>query len=188
MTGSIAFDQRRYRQVLGHFCTGVTVITAAGADGPIGFACQSFSALSMDPPLVLFCPGRTSRSWPVIEQSGAFCVNLLAEQQREVSARFGAPVSDRFAGMRGYTAPSGSPIVDGALTWIDCTIHDVYTGGDHYIVLGHVEHLGPESDEKPLLFNRGGYAGIDGDGSGAEAGVDLELDAFLSWPRSGDWL
>lgn len=186
-TEQVPFDQARYRQVLGHFCTGVTVITAAGENGPIGFACQSFAALSIEPPLVLFCPGKHSRSWPVIEQTGAFCVNLLAEDQRDVSVRFGAPVSDRFIGMRGYTAPSGSPIIDDALTWIDCHVHDVYPGGDHHIVLGHVDHLGPASDAKPLLFNRGRYTGL-ADAEPGQGSVDLELDAFLSWPRPEDWV
>ncbi|WP_020495447.1 3-hydroxy-9,10-secoandrosta-1,3,5(10)-triene-9,17-dione monooxygenase reductase subunit [Sciscionella marina] len=186
-TGQVAFDQRRYRQVLGHFCTGVTVITAVGEAGPIGFACQSFAALSIDPPLVLFCPGRTSRSWPVIEKAGTFCVNLLAEHQSEISARFGAPSKDKFSGLPLYATPQGNPIIDGALTWIDCTVHEVREGGDHLIVLGHVEHLGPASDGKPLLFNRGSYTGLTGQPA-EPAPVDLELDSFLRLPSSTDWL
>jgi 3-hydroxy-9,10-secoandrosta-1,3,5(10)-triene-9,17-dione monooxygenase reductase component len=76
----------RYRSVLGHFCTGVTVVTGMSSEGPVGFACQAFAALSLDPPLVLFCPQRTSRSWAAMASSGAFCVNVLAEDQKDVSA------------------------------------------------------------------------------------------------------
>lgn len=187
MTGQVAFDRQRYRQVLGHFCTGVTVITAVGPEGPIGFACQSFAALSLDPPLVLFCPGKTSRSWPVIESAGTFCVNLLAEHQSEVSARFGAPGKDKFSGIPLYASPSGNPIIDGALTWIDCTVHAVHDGGDHFLVLGHVAHLGPVSDGKPLLFNRGSYTGLTGRPVDP-APVAMEFDELLALPASDDWL
>ena len=84
-------DAASFRAALGHFCTGVTVITAVTADGvPAGFACQSFTALSLEPPLVLFCPSRASRTWPVIEASAHFCVNVLAHSQQEVSAVFGS--------------------------------------------------------------------------------------------------
>ena len=75
----------QFRQVLGHFCTGVTVITTSGAEGPAGFACQAFAALSLEPPLVLFCPGRTSSTWPVIERAGHFCANVLADGQQELA-------------------------------------------------------------------------------------------------------
>jgi 3-hydroxy-9,10-secoandrosta-1,3,5(10)-triene-9,17-dione monooxygenase reductase component len=87
---SAEIDPRTFRHVLGQFCTGITIITTVHEDTPIGFACQSFAALSLEPPLVLFCPTKLSRSWAAIEASGKFCVNVLHEKQKHVSARFGS--------------------------------------------------------------------------------------------------
>src|ERR1700712_3821589 len=93
-----AIDPGAFRHALGQFCTGVTVVAAISADGdPVGFACQSFAALSLDPPLVLFCPGKGSRTWPLIEAAGSFCVNVLAHEQRDVSMVFGKAGEDKFA-------------------------------------------------------------------------------------------
>ena len=92
-------DPRAFRKVLGQFCTGITIITTVHDDAPVGFACQSFAALSLDPPLVLFCPTKVSRSWQAIEASGKFCVNILAEKQKDVCARFGSREPDKFAGI-----------------------------------------------------------------------------------------
>src|SRR6185437_173499 len=125
-----------FRHVLGHFCTGVTVITTAGPQGPVGFACQAFAALSLTPPLVLFCPSRTSSTWPVIEQSGHFCVNVLTDGQQELARRFGASGGDKFAGVPWSASPGGSPVLDGALTWVECTVEAVHEAGAHYLVTG----------------------------------------------------
>ena len=124
-----------FRQVLGHFCTGVTVITASGAQGPAGFACQAFAALSLVPPLVLFCPGCTSATWPVIERAGRFCANVLADGQQELARRFGTTGTDRFAGVPWSPSPSG-PVLDGVLTWVECAVEAVHEAGDHYLVTG----------------------------------------------------
>lgn len=83
-------DSQTFRQVLGQFCTGITIITTVHDNIPVGFACQSFAALSLDPPLVLFCPTKLSRSWKAIEATGRFCVNVLTEKQKDISARFGS--------------------------------------------------------------------------------------------------
>src|ERR1700760_2641117 len=124
-----AIDPRTFRHVLGQFCTGITIITTMSEGGttptPVGFACQSFAALSLDPPLVLFCPGKTARTWPVIEATGHFCVNILAHHQAGVSAVLGRRGADKFAEIRWSPAPSGSPKLDGVLTWIDCSIESV---------------------------------------------------------------
>ncbi len=95
-------DARTFRHVLGQFCTGITVITTVHDDAPVGFACQSFAALSLEPPLVLFCPTKVSRSWKAIEATGRFCVNVLHEKQKDVSARFGSKEPDKFAGIDWY--------------------------------------------------------------------------------------
>jgi 3-hydroxy-9,10-secoandrosta-1,3,5(10)-triene-9,17-dione monooxygenase reductase component len=155
-------DQTEFRRVLGSFATGVTVITApAAADesGPAGFACQSFSSLSLDPPLVAFMVGRTSTTWPRIARAGVFCVNVLAAGQGELCRAFARSGTDKFANVTYDPAPaSGSPRLAGAAAWIDCTIHAVHTGGDHLIVVGRVETLGTsEPDEAPLLFHKGRF-------------------------------
>ena len=108
-------DPRAFRSVLGQFCTGITIITTMHDDAPVGFACQSFAALSLDPPLVLFCPTKLSRSWQAIEASGHFCVNILHEKQKEVSARFGSKEPDKFAGIDWSPSKLGPPVIDGTL-------------------------------------------------------------------------
>jgi flavin reductase (DIM6/NTAB) family NADH-FMN oxidoreductase RutF len=155
-------DQGEFRRVLGNFATGVTVVTAPAADGesgPAGFACQSFSSLSLAPPLVVFMVGRTSTTWPRIARAGVFCVNVLGADQADLCRAFAASGTDKFAGVPYDTAPAtGSPRLTGAHAWIDCTIHAVHTGGDHLIVVGRVEALGAgDGDESPLLFHKGRF-------------------------------
>jgi flavin reductase (DIM6/NTAB) family NADH-FMN oxidoreductase RutF len=156
-------DARALRTVLGHFCTGVTVISAAADDGtPVGFACQSFCSLSLDPPLVSFNVARTSSSWPRIAHAGRFCVSVLSADQGELCRTFAVSSStgaDKFADVDWTPAPgTGSPRLAGALAWIDCTIHAVHIGGDHLIVVGRVCDLSVErQDTGPLLFYRGGF-------------------------------
>ncbi|MET7478665.1 flavin reductase family protein [Streptomyces sp. NPDC005648] len=155
-------DQAEFRRVLGNFATGVTVITAPATEGsptPAGFACQSFSSLSLDPPLVAFMVGRTSTTWPRIAEAGVFCVNILGAGQGELCRAFAVSGADKFAGVAYDAAPaSGSPRLTGAAAWIDCTIHAVHTGGDHLIVVGRVNALGAsEATEGPLLFHRGRF-------------------------------
>ncbi|MEU1478175.1 flavin reductase family protein [Streptomyces sp. NPDC005760] len=150
-------DPAEFRRVLGNFATGVTVITAPGTP-PAGFACQSFSSLSLDPPLVAFMVGRTSATWPRIAQAGVFCVNVLSADQGELCRAFAVSGADKFAGVAHDPAPaSGSPRLAGTLAWIDCTIHAVHTGGDHLIVVGRVDALGAGGDDAPLLFHRGRF-------------------------------
>jgi flavin reductase (DIM6/NTAB) family NADH-FMN oxidoreductase RutF len=151
------FDSARFRQVLGHFTTGVTVVTAAAADGPVGLAVGSFASVSLDPPLVGFFPDKGSSSWPRIEGTGHFCVNVLAEAQEEVCRRFASKGDDKFAGLGWKPAGSGAPVLDGILAWIDCDIESVTDAGDHHFVLGRVRDLAVAHDGAPLLFFRGGY-------------------------------
>jgi 3-hydroxy-9,10-secoandrosta-1,3,5(10)-triene-9,17-dione monooxygenase reductase component len=152
-------DPAEFRRVLGTFATGVTVITALCADGPAGFACQSFASLSLDPPLVCFMVGRTSTTWPRIARAGVFCVNVLGAHQGELCRGFAVSGSDKFAGVAYDAAPaSGSPRLTGAAAWIDCTVHAVHTGGDHLIVVGRVDALGTAADDvAPLLFHKGRF-------------------------------
>ncbi|KOU77661.1 NADPH-flavin oxidoreductase [Streptomyces sp. MMG1533] len=160
-------DPAEFRRVLGNFATGVTVVTAPAADieaGPAGFACQSFSSLSLDPPLVAFMVGRTSTTWPRIARAGVFCVNVLSAGQGDLCRAFAVSGADKFTGVRFDAAPvTGSPRLTGALAWVDCAIHAVHTGGDHLIVVGRVEALGTgdAASDGPLLFHRGRFAGLD---------------------------
>jgi 3-hydroxy-9,10-secoandrosta-1,3,5(10)-triene-9,17-dione monooxygenase reductase component len=174
-----------FRHVLGHFCTGVTVITSAEDGHPAGFACQAFAALSLDPPLVLFCPGRSSATWPVIARAGYFCVNVLAAGQQEIARRFGVSGQDKFAGVSWTPSPAGAPVLAGALTWVECALEAVQEAGDHYVVTGRVTRLGPCAPGRPLLFYRGRYAATD---PGAAAGPPEVVDTLLAWPRHADWI
>jgi flavin reductase (DIM6/NTAB) family NADH-FMN oxidoreductase RutF len=159
-------DQTEFRRVLGNFATGVTVVTAPaadGEDGPAGFACQSFSSLSLDPPLVAFMVGRTSTTWPRIARAGVFCVNVLGAHQDTLCRAFGVSGADKFTGVAYDAAPvSGSPRLAGAAAWIDCTIHAVHTGGDHLIVVGRVDALGTgeAAPDEPLIFHRGRFGKV----------------------------
>lgn len=162
-------EQAEFRRVLGNFATGISVITAPpspsptdGPDGPAGFACQSFSSLSLDPPLVAFMVGRTSTTWPRIARAGVFCVNVLGADQGELCRRFAVSGADKFAGVAHTPSPAtGSPRLTGAAAWIDCAIHAVHTGGDHLIVVGRVKALGTDDEATgPLLFHRGRFGGF----------------------------
>jgi 3-hydroxy-9,10-secoandrosta-1,3,5(10)-triene-9,17-dione monooxygenase reductase component len=150
-------DPEAMREVLGHFASGVTVVTAVTADGPTGFTCQSFSSLSLDPPLVAFAPARTSLTWPALREIGRFCVNVLAEGQDDVSQNFARSGVDKFGGVRWSSSAHGSPVLDGVVAWIDGELWAEYDGGDHSIVVARVLDLGADPDRRPLLFHRGSY-------------------------------
>ena len=189
MTETPQIDPRTFRNVLGQFCTGITVITTVNDGVPIGFACQSFAALSLDPPLVLFCPTKHSRAWQAIEASGKFCVNMLHENQQHVSAQFGSKAEDKFAGIDWSPSGLGSPVLDGTLAHIDCTVHSVHDGGDHFVVFGAVQSMSePQAIKpRPLLFYRGEYTGIEPDKNSPAQWRD-DLEAFLTATTPDTWL
>jgi 3-hydroxy-9,10-secoandrosta-1,3,5(10)-triene-9,17-dione monooxygenase reductase component len=143
--------------VLGHFATGVTVVTGIAGGGPIGLAVNSFTSVSLAPSLVAFCVGMRSASWPKLRTAGAFCVNILAEDQEALSRAFAGHGADRFTGVGWRPAPSGAPILTGALAWIDCSLEAEYPAGDHVIVVGRVSELDLAQEGRPLVFYRGGY-------------------------------
>lgn len=173
----------RFRATLGHFCTGVTVVTGAFDGRPVGFACQSFAAVSLQPPLVLFCPSRASRSWPVIERAGRFGVNVLTRDQMPVSAAFGAGRPDKFETTGWTPSAAGVPILDGALAWVEATVEAVHEAGDHYVVIGRVAGLGGGGDSPPLLFHRGRYTA-----PVAEPHPAPHAEHWLTWSRFDDWI
>jgi 3-hydroxy-9,10-secoandrosta-1,3,5(10)-triene-9,17-dione monooxygenase reductase component len=178
-------DPLRFRRVFGHFCTGVTVVTGVDDGVPVGFACQAFAALSLDPPLVLYCAGNASTAGRGIERAGHFCVNVLAEDQRPVSRTFGTRGADKFAGVGWCPSPAGAPVLDGVLTWAGCRIEAVHPAGDHRVVIGLVTELGPVRDARPLLFYKGRYTGTTATSPHDEPEV---ADTLLAWPRHTDWI
>jgi 3-hydroxy-9,10-secoandrosta-1,3,5(10)-triene-9,17-dione monooxygenase reductase component len=153
-----ARNPKWFRQVLGHYPTGVCVVTAMQADGkPVGMAVGSFTSVSLDPPLVAFLPDRSSSSWPKIQDTGRFCVNVLGADHEPICRQFASKAADKFEGLSYRLSASGSPIIDAAIAWIDCDIHAVHEAGDHYIVLGLVNGLEHRPSEGPLLFFQGKY-------------------------------
>lgn len=150
------------RSVLGHFASGVVVVTATGPDGPLGFTCQSFASLSLDPPLVSFSPSRTSTTWPRIREVGRFCVNVLADDHRGHSDGFARSGTDKYDGVPWTPGPSGAPVLDGVCAWVDGELWREYDRGDHTIVGGRVTDLGADASRPPLLFHRGRYGALEG--------------------------
>ncbi|KQY64851.1 hypothetical protein ASD66_11270 [Nocardioides sp. Root151] len=153
---------RRFRDVLGRFASGVTVITSVAGDEPVGMTCQSFSSISLDPPLVMFSPAKTSRAWPLIQRSGHFCVNFLAAGQEDLSNVMASRGTDKFAGLEWSLSKTGAPLFDGIVGYVDCTVHAVHEAGDHYVVIGRVQDMdftvgasGETPD--PLLYFQGAY-------------------------------
>ena len=150
-------DDARFRTVMGHFATGVTIITAMDDGEPVGIAANSFTSLSLDPPLVLFCVAHSSSTWPRIERAGRFAVNILGEHQEELSQLFATKGADRFGQTKWRVGVSGSPVLEDAMAYIDCEMDAQYPGGDHSIVVGRVLDLDVREGARPLLFFRGGY-------------------------------
>lgn len=151
-------DPALFRNTMGQFCSGVVIATGQDADGPAGFAAQSFVSLSLEPPLVALCPARTSSSWPRLRDSGSFCINVLGAEQQDVCAQFAQSGGDKFAHMDWHTGVTGSPILAGVIAYIDCTLEAELDGGDHTIAVGRVQELAvTDPQQDPLLFFRGQY-------------------------------
>lgn len=180
-----AVEARLFRRAFGHFCTGVVVITTCDDEGPAGFSCQAFVPLSLDPPLVLFCPQSGSDTWRRVRGSGLFGINVLAVEHRDLSRVFGTRGTDKFAGVGWAPSPAGVPILTGALTWAECRVEAVHPGGDHAIVVGRVTALGDCRDGAPLLFYRGRYTGTAAVSPYESPEV---VDTLLAWPRHTDWI
>lgn len=153
---------RRFRNVLSRYASGVTVVTSMACDEPVGMTCQSFSSVSLEPPLVTFIPAKTSRAWPLIQRSGHFCVNFLSADQVDLSVRMASRGADKFAGLEWSLSKTGAPLFDGIVGHVDCTIHAVHEAGDHFIVVGRVQELDFTADADgvspdPLLYFQSDY-------------------------------
>jgi 3-hydroxy-9,10-secoandrosta-1,3,5(10)-triene-9,17-dione monooxygenase reductase component len=148
---------RTFRRVLGRFPTGVTIVTATTPAGPVGMAVNSFTSVSLDPPLVLFCAAHASTTWPHIRAAGAFTVNVLAAGHEALCRRFALRDVDRFAGVAHRPGTTGAPVLKGAAAHVDCHIDALHEAGDHVVVVGLVAHLAADDTADPLVFHGGAY-------------------------------
>lgn len=148
---------RLFRDVLGRYCSGVTVVTTVSGGEPVGMTCQSFTSVSLDPPLVAFLPTRQSRAFAAIQRAGHFCVNFLSADQASVSDQMASAAGDKFAGVSWTKSQTGSALLSGVVGYVDCTVHAVHEAGDHYIVVGKVVDLAVGDDRDPLLYSQGSY-------------------------------
>jgi flavin reductase (DIM6/NTAB) family NADH-FMN oxidoreductase RutF len=157
-------DGIRFRSVLGRFATGVVAITAIDSETgkPTGLAANSFTSVSLDPPLVAFCVAHTSSTWPRLKVAERLCINILSEPQQDVCRQLAIRGGDKFANIDWTTSPGGSPVIKEALAWIECTVENEYLAGDHMIVVARVHHLDQHHEGEPLLFYQGSYGRFDG--------------------------
>lgn len=170
-----AFDPRGFRDVLSNFPTSVVAVTTmVEEDRAEAMIVGSFTSVSLDPPLVSFLGARSSTTLGRILATGRYCANVLAADQEGMCRRMAVRGADRFAGTPWRPSPTGNPVLDGIVAWVDCEIEKVVELGDHQMVVGRVLHLGTESAKTPLLFFRGGY----GDYFSSSA---LLLDRLTGW-------
>jgi flavin reductase (DIM6/NTAB) family NADH-FMN oxidoreductase RutF len=166
------------RSALGLFASGVTIITGLDEGEPVGFACQAFSSVSLDPPLILFCVDRGSRSWPRIRKSGRFTVNVLGEDQVALCARFGSKTGSKFEGLDWELSRWSTPALPGVLLRVHAEVHDVHAAGDHDVVIGLVRELEHGASGRPLVFYRGRF--------GLEHDIPSALLPFGVWGWADD--
>jgi 3-hydroxy-9,10-secoandrosta-1,3,5(10)-triene-9,17-dione monooxygenase reductase component len=152
-----SIDVARFKEVLGHYVTGVVVVTAATPEGPVGFTCQTFGALSLEPTLISFSAVSASNSWPKARDVGVVGINVLSADQEALARVFGKSGADKFAGVGWNPGPSGAPLIDGALAHLEGRVEFVTSQGDHDIVVVAAEYV-MSHHGAPLVFYRGGYA------------------------------
>lgn len=147
-----------FREVLGYYPTGVTVITAFDPDNkPCGLVVGTFTSVSLNPPLVGFLPDKSSSSWPAVEAAGHFCVNVLAADQMDLCRKVAKSGPDKFAGVDYVISKHNLPVLAGAMVSIECKLESVTEAGDHWFVLGRVLGMEAHRDTDPMLFFRGKY-------------------------------
>ncbi len=157
MTATQQFDSRQLRQVFGSFVTGVTVITTVDRAGKRhGLTANSFSSVSLDPPLILWSQSIMAPSHAVFSNAEYFAVNILAEDQIDISNRFASPVQDKFANIECITGFEGLPLISGCCAYLECKRVSNYPGGDHSVFLGQVQRF-QKHNRSPLVFSNGSY-------------------------------
>lgn len=153
-------DARTFRDTLGQYASSIAVIGGLTGEGALtGFTCQSFYSVSIDPPLVSFCVGTGSTTYPLIREAGRFTVNVLADDQHGLANQFARKGTDKWAGVEWSASPNGSPVITGSLMWLDCDLHAEYPAGDHVIVVARVLGMSPSEGHtrEPLLYFRGRF-------------------------------
>ena len=151
-------DPKRLRQLLGCFSTGVAIITTNTADGqPLGLTCNSFSSVSLEPPLVLFSLRNASSLLGQFMSAETFAINILSQSQDALSGRFASKIVDKFEGVDWRAGPLGTPLIDGCLASFECKVHARHEAGDHTIFIGEVKHMGADSADHALVFYKGAY-------------------------------
>ncbi len=155
----LGFERTVFRDALGHYASGITVITGVDDGRPFGFTCQSFHSISVDPPLVFFSVQKISTTYPHLRDAGSFAVNILAGDQQRLSDQFAKSEGDKWEGVLWSRTPAGNPVLDGTLTWLDCQMWAEHEAGDHLIVLGRVKEIsfGDGGSKEALLYYRGEY-------------------------------
>jgi len=161
-SSSTAVAPSRLREALGHYASGITVITSRIDTELIGFTCQSFYSVSLDPPLVSFSVMSSSASYPMIRRAGRFAVNILSQGQVDISNQFARRGTDKWHAIDWQESPSGNPVIAGSLHWLDCQVHAEYIAGDHVMVIGEVKALSlpAAAAAQPLLYFKGQYRHI----------------------------
>ena len=159
MTVETAIDPRALRNAFGQFATGVTVVTTVDVDGSlVGMTANSFSSVSMEPPLVLFCPANHVASLPAFERAGHFVINVLSAEQQDLATQFARPAEDKFAGVDYRLGRFGAPVLEGALATFECTLYANHEAGDHQVMIGEVHEFTSQSEAGALLFHGGKFA------------------------------
>ena len=152
-------DSRSFRKALGCFASGVTVVTALNPETkhPAGVTVSAFSSLSLDPPLVMFCLGNHTSSLETFKAAGGFVINVLTENQRDLSIRFASRAEEKWSGVAWDTWESGAPVLANCLTNLECSLVKTVEGGDHLIFIGKVEKMRHQEGGSPLIYFRGSY-------------------------------
>jgi flavin reductase (DIM6/NTAB) family NADH-FMN oxidoreductase RutF len=153
-------ETRVFRDALGRFATGVALVTAAPEGEPIGLIVNSLTSVSLEPPLILFCPSRGSITWSRMRRAGRFAVNVLGRDHAAFVARAAPPRSDRLAGVSWTPGSGGAPLLTDALASLECKIVGEQPGGDHWIVIGRVDDVHVSTTSDPLIFFEGGFHGL----------------------------
>ena len=157
----MSVDQLEFRRVMGHFATGVTVVTSHDGAGKLGgLTANSVASVSLDPPLVLVCVDKKSDSYPLFDASQTFAVNILANEQETLSRRFAKSGGDKFTGVGYRIGTTGCPILSDTIAFLDCRVRYAFEAGDHTIYVGEAVEIAVCSEADPLLYFRGGYRNL----------------------------
>ncbi len=177
---TVPFTAQEFRETLGHYPTGVALVTAMVDGEPLGMVVGSFTSVSLDPPLVAYLPMKSSGTYAKLRTADSFCINVLAADQLQTCRNFAGRADDKFGLVAWHLSPGGAPILDEAVSWIDCTLENTFDGGDHDIVVGRVGNLGVQRPVLPLLFFQGGYGQFDPLSLVAVSAPDLVVGARAS--------